>query len=88
MPHQFGKVDTSTTWTPCGNCGHRHMPGTPCPPTGVWLVLVLCHRCDPKTGIYCGRHRGGPAPLQAVDTIPAPLEDARQRAAGESGGEG
>lgn len=37
MPRQFGKTDVSATWT-CGQCPHKHMPGSPCPPTDTWLV--------------------------------------------------
>lgn len=35
MPRQFGKTDRSASWA-C-ECIHKHEPGTPCPPVGVWL---------------------------------------------------
>jgi hypothetical protein len=38
------------------HCGHRHQPGTPCPPSAVWLVLAMCRDCMPRTGAYCRRH--------------------------------
>lgn len=43
------------TWS-CGECPHRHQPGTPCPPEGVWLVLRGCPRCDERRERYCTRH--------------------------------
>ena len=80
-PRQFGKVDTSTGWPPCGSCPHSHMPGSACPPTGVWLVLHFCPACNATTQLYCRTHRDRHAPQQAP--IPAPPQDVRGLAAGE-----
>lgn len=67
-PRQFGKLDNSATapgWG-CPRCLHKHMPGSVCPPIGVWLVLTLCGRCNAKTGTYCSRHRDRRVPLLPV----------------------
>lgn len=64
-PRQFGKLDNSVTapgWD-CPRCLRKHMPGSVCPPIGVWLVLTLCWRCDAKTETYCTRHRDRRIPL-------------------------
>lgn len=85
-PRQFGKVDSSATWPTCDRCRRKHMPGSVCPPLGVWIVLTLCRRCDPKTETYCGRHGGriAPAPDGPLsDLIGPPGVDVRQRAAGD-----
>jgi hypothetical protein len=80
------KVDLSVAWPICTRCRRKHMPGSVCPPLGVWIVLTLCHRCDPKTGAYCGRHGGRIGPVVDGDPRhePPPLvADVRQRAAGD-----
>jgi hypothetical protein len=67
-PRQFGKVDVSASWPPCGGCPHRHMPGSTCPPTGVWLVLAMCGRCKAPEQ-YCGKH-GGRRPVEPSPFVP------------------
>lgn len=36
MPRQFGKRDESVRWPKCTQCGHKHEPGSDCPPTSSW----------------------------------------------------
>lgn len=72
MPRQFGKVDVSASWTRCPRCPAGHPSHSPCPPVGVWLVLALCHRCNPKTGAYCNRHRDR---IADADPIQPPTDD-------------
>jgi hypothetical protein len=67
-PRQFGKVDQSTGWPNLPCCPHQHMASAPCPPTGAWLVLVLCGRCRPPEQ-YCGKH-GGRRQLEPVPYVP------------------
>ena len=57
MGSALPKVDESAGWPKLPCCPHRHKVSVPCPPTGIWLVLVLCHRCDPGTEIYCAEHK-------------------------------
>lgn len=85
-PRQFGKVDVSASWARCPRCPAGHPSHSPCPPTDTWLVLTLCKDCNPKTGLYCRRHRSGP-PLHVVETIPAPPGDDAEyaRRIGEEG---
>ncbi len=78
MPRSFGKVDASVSWD-CRACANKHMPGSACPRRGIWLVLSLCHRCNPKTGAYCHRH-GGHRP---ADIEPAEVDLEQLAAAGE-----
>ncbi|MEU7904133.1 hypothetical protein [Actinoplanes sp. NPDC049118] len=89
-PRQFGKVDVSVSWSPCGSCPHRHPSTAPCPPpSGVWLVLAFCHRCKPKGGQYCSRHGGHrvpqPEPAEAHHTLPDDQEEHRRRAGEKEG---
>ncbi len=72
MPRQFGKVDGSVSWNRCTSCGTTHRTEVPCPPVGVWLVLALCGRCNPKTGLYCTRHRDR---ITDTEPPPPPTED-------------
>lgn len=53
----MSQVDISATWA-CPRCPHKHAPLAACPPTGVWLVLTLCRRCNAATETYCPDHRG------------------------------
>jgi hypothetical protein len=84
-------VDESVGWPNLPCCPYRHKVSVPCPPSGVWLVLTLCRRCDPKTEIYCGEHRAtnwwlstmSSAGREVPDLIGPPGVDVRQRAAGD-----
>ena len=75
-PRQFGKADESIGWPNLPCCPHRHRASTPCPPTDVWLLPVLCHRCKP--GQYCGYHGGRRQvePMPAAATADVRLEQA------------
>jgi hypothetical protein len=72
VPRQFGKVDGSAGWPQLPCCPHRHPVSVACPPTGAWLVLALCHHCDPKTGRYCKAHRDR---IADTEPLPAPTQD-------------
>lgn len=84
-PRPSGKIDVSTGWPVCGSCPHKHMPGSACPPSEVWLVPVLCGKCKPRTGAYCRFHSGHvqPVPDDAHALAPGPVDDVRRRAAGD-----
>lgn len=56
MGSAIPKVDESVGWPNLPCCPYRHKVSSPCPLRGVWMVLVLCAKCDPKTQIYCGNH--------------------------------
>jgi hypothetical protein len=82
MPRQFGKIDESAGWPNLPCCPYRHRVTTACPPAGAWLVLLLCHHCNPKTGLYCKTHRDRTMPaLQLVDA--PPVDDVQMLRTGE-----
>lgn len=57
MPRAFGKRDRSVTdpeWA--HECGFRHLPGSPCPQPGIWIIASQCGRCRPTR--RCSAHSG------------------------------
>lgn len=61
MPIALGDPGVFVCSIPDGGTYHeRAVPAPPpAPRTGVWLVLALCQRCNPRTRAYCADHGPG-----------------------------